>query len=675
MHAVILHGRKPARKNRLLVAVSTFAVALAGTVVMAPTASAAPAPGASASPTSVSRFGVSTVTLTLDGESSTQSTPTDLVLVLDESGSIDGGEFNQLKAFADDVVEAVADDGLFTNGGRAAVVGFSTAAHTVIGLSTSETDVRNAITGNPQAGGTTCISCGLNQANTVLGADDPARNQVVIVITDGNANGGDPTGAAATSLQAKATVFAVGVGDGVSQATLETIASGPGSSNTFSAGSFADLAALLETLVAAVSVPGATNPSVAVTLAAGWDLVPGSVTSNLAGGSIGGESVNGFTWSRSNLADENLVITYQIKHEGAPCGPLPVNSSVVYNDDENAVVNFPPVVVTVNCLPPVADAGADKSVAEGSSVLLDGSGSHDPDGVITSYAWSGADAGVGTLTNAGNAIATYNGLDDGADAVTLTVTDDNGLTDDDSTTVTVQNVAPSLTLTSCPIQPNAVNTDVSFTGTFTDPGTLDTHSMSVNWGDGTTTPVPGVSSPVGATHQYTAAGIYDIAVTVTDDDGGTDTETCGFVVVYDPEGGFVTGGGWIDSPAGAYPADPTATGRANFGFVSKYKNGASVPTGSTEFQFKAGNLNFHSNDYQWLVVAGQKAIFKGTGTVNGASGYSFMLTATDASPDRFRIKVWETAGGTVVYDNQIGSADGSDPTTAISGGQIVIHKG
>ncbi|MEU4390713.1 VWA domain-containing protein [Kribbella sp. NPDC023855] len=614
------------------------------------------------------------MTLTLDGESSTQSTPTDLVLVLDESGSIDSGEFSQLRNFADDVVEAVADDGLFANGGRAAVVGFSTGAHTVIGLSTDETAVRNAITSNPQATGTTCISCGLNQANTVLGPDDPARNQVVIVITDGNANSGDPTGSAAASLQGKATVFAVGVGDGVSQSTLETIASGPGADNTFSVGGFGDLAALLQTLVAAVSVPGATNPTIAVTLAAGWNLVPGSIAANLAGSTIGAITPDGFTWSRGNLADEDLVITYQIKHEGAPCGPLPVNSSVAYHDDENAVVNFPPVSVDVICLPPVAVAGPDKTVAEGSSVPLDGSGSHDPDGIVTNYAWSGADAGVGTLSNPSSAVATYNGLDDGADAVTLTVTDDNGLTDDDSTTVTVQNVAPVLTLSTCPIQPNAVNTDVSFAGTFTDAGTLDTHSMSVNWGDGSTTPVPAVSSPVGATHQYTAAGIYDIAVTVTDDDGGSDTESCGFVVVYDPDGGFVTGGGWIDSPAGAYPADPTATGRANFGFVSKYKNGASVPTGSTEFQFKAGNLNFHSGDYQWLVVAGSKAIYKGTGTINGASGYSFMLTATDASPDRFRIRIWQTATSTVVYDNQLGAADAADPTTALAGGAIVIHK-
>lgn len=675
MHAVILHGRKPARRRRLLLAATAFAVALTGVVVGSQTASAAPGPGASASPTSVNRFGVSTVTLTLDGESSTQSTPTDLVLVLDESGSIDSGEFSQLKSFADDVVEAVGDDGLFANGGRAAVVGFAGSAAPVISLSADEDAVRNAIATNTQVGGSTCISCGLDVANAVLGPDDPARNQVVIVITDGNANPGDPTAAAAASLQGKATVFAVGVGDGVSQATLETVASGPGSANTFSVGGFGDLAALLETLVAAVSVPGATNPSIAVTLAAGWDLVPGSVTANLAGSSIGGATVNGFTWSRANLSDENLVITYQIKHEGAPCGPLPVNSSVVYHDDENAVVNFPPVVVTVNCLPPVAAAGPDKSVAEGSSVTLDGSGSHDPDGIVTGYSWSGADAGVGTLSNPGNAIATYNGLDDGADAVTLTVTDDNGLTDGDSATVTVQNVSPELTLTACPIQPNSVNTDVSFAGTFTDPGTLDTHSLSVNWGDGTTTPVPAVTSPVGATHQYTAAGIYDIAVTVTDDDGGTDTANCGFVVVYDPDGGFVTGGGWVESPAGAYPADPTATGRANFGFVSKYKKGASVPTGSTEFQFKAGGLNFHSGDYQWLVVAGSKAIYKGTGTINGAGGYSFMLTATDASPDRFRIRIWQTADATVVYDNQTGAADAADPTTALAGGSIVIHKG
>ena len=99
------------------------------------------------------------------------------------------------------------------------------------------------------------------------------------------------------------------------------------------------------------------------------------------------------------------------------------------------------------------------------------------------------------------------------------------------------------------------------------------------------------------------------------------------VAVYDPTAGFVTGGGWIYSEAGADKVNESAEGKATFGFVSKYKKGANVPTGQTEFQFKAGDLNFHSSEYQWLVVNrdGTNAQFKGTGTINGTGEYKFML--------------------------------------------------
>jgi len=43
-------------------------------------------------------------------------------------------------------------------------------------------------------------------------------------------------------------------------------------------------------------------------------------------------------------------------------------------------------------------------------------------------------------------------------------------------------------------------------------------------------------------------------------------------------------------------------------------------------------------------------------------------------PDRFRIKIWDKASGTVVYDNMLGAAEGANPTTALGGGSIVIHK-
>ena len=154
--------------------------------------------------------------------------------------------------------------------------------------------------------------------------------------------------------------------------------------------------------------------------------------------------------------------------------------------------------------------------------------------------------------------------------------------------------------------------------------------------------------------------------TVTDDDLGAGTATFAYVVVYDPNGGFVTGGCWITSPAGAYRPDPSLAGKATFGFVSKYQKGATVPTGNTEFQFKAGDLNFKSTAYEWLVIAGSKAQYKGTGTINGAGSYGFILTANDATTDTFRIKIWDAATGNVVYDN--------NGDTALGGGSIVVHK-
>ena len=156
------------------------------------------------------------------------------------------------------------------------------------------------------------------------------------------------------------------------------------------------------------------------------------------------------------------------------------------------------------------------------------------------------------------------------------------------------------------------------------------------------------------------------------------TETLNFkyVVIYDPNGGFVTGGGTINSPAGAYTPDPTLTGMANFGFVSKYKKGQTVPTGNTQFQFHAGNLNFNSTEYEWLIIAGDKAMFKGFGSIDGEEGYSFKVSAIDDTPngqiDKFRIRIWGDNG--VIYDNEISSEENGDPTTEITGGSIVVHN-
>lgn len=230
-----------------------------------------------------------------------------------------------------------------------------------------------------------------------------------------------------------------------------------------------------------------------------------------------------------------------------------------------------------------------------------------------------------------------------------------------------------------------MNTAIDASANFTDTGLFDTHTAVWEWGDGNTT--AGIvtetngSGNVTGSYTYTEAGVYTVRLTVTDNHGYWGESVFRYVVVYDPGAGFVTSGGWIDSPEGAYAADLSLTGKANFGFVSRYKKGATAPTGETEFRFRAADLDFHSTSYQWLVIAGARAKYKGTGTINGQGNYGFMLSAIDADltqstdVDMFRIKIWdEDDNDALVYDNQMDAPEDADPTTAIGGGSIVIYK-
>ena len=172
--------------------------------------------------------------------------------------------------------------------------------------------------------------------------------------------------------------------------------------------------------------------------------------------------------------------------------------------------------------PPIADAGSDQAAGEGASVSFDGSGSTDPNGTIVSYSWSFGDGGAGS-----GATITHTYADDGVYTATLTVTDNDGATDTDTVVITVSNVAP--TAVSGGQYNGVLNQAVSFTGSVTDPGTLDTHTYSWDFGDGTP-PANGQT----VTHTYTTAGTFTVTLTVTDDDGavGTSTTTAGIFSKY-----------------------------------------------------------------------------------------------------------------------------------------------
>ena len=364
-------------------------------------------------------------------------------------------------------------------------------------------------------------------------------------------------------------------------------------------------------------------------------------------------------------------------------GTYPVTVTVT---DSEAASDSATFQVAVANVPPSATFNAPAAVDEGSPFSLSLTGPSDPSNADTAAGFThafdcGDGGGYGPFGPAASASCPT--TDDGTRAVGGKIRDKDAGTNEYTAAVRVDNVAPTCGPIVAPVAPISVGTPVTATAPFSDPGTADTHTAEMSWGDATssaaTVTEAGGSGTASASHTYTAAGVYTLTLTVADDDGGSGQCMFEFVVVFDASAGFVTGGGWINSPPGAYTADPTLTGKASFGFVSKYHRGASIPSGNTQFQFKAGDLNFHSTSYDWLVIAGAKARFKGSGTINGAGDYRFRITAIDGKAagdgvDKFRIKIWDKTTGGVIYDNQLGAGDDAEPSTVLGGGSITIHR-
>ena len=268
-----------------------------------------------------------------------------------------------------------------------------------------------------------------------------------------------------------------------------------------------------------------------------------------------------------------------------------------------------------------------------------------------------------------------------------TFADDNSANRSLITTYTFVPIPDPVVIIASPLSGSVfpIGTSVNFAGSFS--GDICSSHTAVWTFDNSsqTGTVNEATREIATNYTFTSAGVYLVVLTVNNNCGGTGTantidDLMAMVVIYNPDGGFVTGGGWIDSPLGAYTPNPNLTGRASFGFTSKYQRGANVPTGNTEFQFRLADLNFKSTSYDWLVVAGAKAQFKGSGIINNSGIYGFMLTAIDGQinggggMNRFRIKIWNKSTSNIIYDNQLGGGDNENPTTVIGGGSIIIHR-
>ena len=86
------------------------------------------------------------------------------------------------------------------------------------------------------------------------------------------------------------------------------------------------------------------------------------------------------------------------------------------------------------------------------------------------------------------------------------------------------NRPPMVLQITAPLDPSPVNSTISCSATFSDPDEGDTHTAVWEWGDGSTWSItlPVGDRSVSGSHEYTAAGVHTLKLTVTDAAGESD---------------------------------------------------------------------------------------------------------------------------------------------------------
>jgi len=169
--------------------------------------------------------------------------------------------------------------------------------------------------------------------------------------------------------------------------------------------------------------------------------------------------------------------------------------------------------VTLQDRPPIASfTSTPSSAPTGTAITFDGTASYDLDGTVVSYSWAFGDGATGTgsvVTHSYSPAKTY--------TVTLTVTDNGGVTGSTNSQVTITDRPPVVSFTPSPTTANT-GQSIALSISVSDPdGSIST--TRVDWGDTITQLYSGAITI--ATHSYVSTGsstseIFTIIVTATD---------------------------------------------------------------------------------------------------------------------------------------------------------------
>jgi PKD repeat protein len=218
-----------------------------------------------------------------------------------------------------------------------------------------------------------------------------------------------------------------------------------------------------------------------------------------------------YTW---NFGDNTTAVVGQsVNHTFADNGNY--NVVLTVTDKDGAATTQTVVTKVDNVAPTIVSIAKPTQINEGQSVTFSATATDPGIKDTLTYSWNFGD---NTTALSGQSV-THTFADNGNYNVFLTVTDKDGGVTTQTTTVKVDNVAPTIVSIVKPTQINE-GQSVTFSATATDPGIKDTLTYSWNFGDSTT-----AVSGQNVTHTFADNGNYNVVLTVTDKDGGVTTQT------------------------------------------------------------------------------------------------------------------------------------------------------
>lgn len=299
--------------------------------------------------------GTLTVNLTLAAAPDIVTNPTDIVLILDRSGSMEGDPLTALKAGANTFIDIISEStggapGQIGSGSRIGIVSFAEQATADTQLITSVQTLTDAVDAL-EANGNTNHGDAFAKAFDLF---DPmsANGQVMVMFTDGKTTAGPPPAPIAAAARAAGVIiYVIGLvgDDGIDIPALNDWATDPDASHVAIAPTAGDLEQIFEDLAANLAKPGATNIVIDEIINSDFMIVSvGQPTK----GTVSQPNTTTLQWKIAELGvsgNEGASLQFIVRHINDNEGPVSINHSITYTDTEGNVVTFPNPTIDVEC--------------------------------------------------------------------------------------------------------------------------------------------------------------------------------------------------------------------------------------------------------------------------------------------------------------------------------------